>query len=90
MKISANIANGIEDSDSRISFRSASRLHVHRGYAAAALQLEYADLASGEEVDIPVSSAGRIIARRVMGKLGFERIRAKVQRNPNSAHMRPR
>jgi lysyl-tRNA synthetase class II len=58
-------------------------------HQAAALQLEYADLASGEEVDIPVSSVGHIIARRVMGKLGFECIRAKVRRNPNSAHIRP-
>ncbi len=40
-------------------------------HQAAALQLEYADLASGEEVDIPVAIAGRIIARRVMGKLAF-------------------
>ncbi len=40
-------------------------------HQAAALQLEYADLASGEEVDIPVSIAGRILARRVMGKLAF-------------------
>jgi lysyl-tRNA synthetase, class II len=40
-------------------------------HQAAALQLEYAELASGEEVDIPVSIAGRIIARRVMGKLAF-------------------
>jgi lysyl-tRNA synthetase, class II len=40
-------------------------------HQAAALQLEYADLANGEEVDTPVSIAGRIIARRVMGKLAF-------------------
>jgi lysyl-tRNA synthetase, class II len=40
-------------------------------HQAAALQLEYKDLASGVEVDIPVSIAGRIIARRVMGKLAF-------------------
>jgi lysyl-tRNA synthetase, class II len=40
-------------------------------HQAAALQLEYADLASSEEVDIPVSIAGRILARRVMGKLAF-------------------
>ncbi len=40
-------------------------------HQAAALQLDYTDLASGEEVDIPVSIAGRIIARRVMGKLAF-------------------
>ncbi len=40
-------------------------------HQAAALQTEYADLASGEEVDIAVSIAGRILARRVMGKLAF-------------------
>lgn len=40
-------------------------------HQAAALQLEYKDLAGGEEVDIPVSIAGRILARRVMGKLAF-------------------
>ena len=40
-------------------------------HQAAALQLKYADLASGEEVDLPVSIAGRILARRVMGKLAF-------------------
>jgi lysyl-tRNA synthetase, class II len=40
-------------------------------HQAAVLQLEYADLANGAEVDTPVSIAGRIIARRVMGKLAF-------------------
>jgi lysyl-tRNA synthetase, class II len=40
-------------------------------HQAAALQIEYADLASGAEVDVPVSIAGRILARRVMGKLAF-------------------
>ncbi len=40
-------------------------------HQAAALQLEYADLADGAEVDVPVSIAGRILARRVMGKLAF-------------------
>jgi lysyl-tRNA synthetase, class II len=40
-------------------------------HQAAALQTEYADLASSEEVDVPVSIAGRILARRVMGKLAF-------------------
>ncbi len=40
-------------------------------HQAAGLQTKYADLASGEEVDIPVSIAGRILARRVMGKLAF-------------------
>jgi lysyl-tRNA synthetase class 2 len=38
---------------------------------AADLQEKYADLASGEELDIEVSIAGRIMARRVMGKLAF-------------------
>jgi lysyl-tRNA synthetase, class II len=40
-------------------------------HQAAALQTEYADLASGAELDVPVSIAGRILARRVMGKLAF-------------------
>jgi lysyl-tRNA synthetase, class II len=40
-------------------------------HQAAALQTEYADLASGAEVDVPVSISGRILARRVMGKLAF-------------------
>jgi lysyl-tRNA synthetase, class II len=40
-------------------------------HQAAGLQTQYADLASGEEIDIPVSIAGRILARRVMGKLAF-------------------
>lgn len=38
---------------------------------AAQLQETYADLASGEEVDVIVSIAGRILARRVFGKLAF-------------------
>lgn len=38
---------------------------------AAELQEKYADLASGEEVDIEVAVAGRILARRVFGKLAF-------------------
>ena len=38
---------------------------------AAELQEKYADLANGEEVDLEVSVAGRIIARRVFGKLAF-------------------
>ena len=40
-------------------------------HQAAALQLEYADLENTGEVDIQVSIAGRILARRVMGKLAF-------------------
>lgn len=38
---------------------------------AADLQAKYADLAAGEEVDQEVSLAGRILARRVFGKLAF-------------------
>ncbi|MDJ0714380.1 MAG: lysine--tRNA ligase [Prochloraceae cyanobacterium] len=38
---------------------------------AAELQEKYAALADGEEVDIEVSIAGRILARRVFGKLAF-------------------
>lgn len=35
------------------------------------LQQQYQDLANGEEIDIKVSIAGRILARRVFGKLAF-------------------
>ncbi|GAB4535868.1 MAG: lysine--tRNA ligase [Pleurocapsa sp.] len=38
---------------------------------AAQLQEKYADLGSGEEVDDEVAIAGRIVARRVFGKLAF-------------------
>ena len=38
---------------------------------AAELQEKYADLGNGEEVDEAVAVAGRIIARRVFGKLAF-------------------
>jgi lysyl-tRNA synthetase class 2 len=38
---------------------------------AAELQTTYADLANGEEVDVKVTIAGRITARRVFGKLAF-------------------
>jgi lysyl-tRNA synthetase, class II len=38
---------------------------------AQKLQEKYADLANGEEVEIEVAIAGRIIARRIMGKLAF-------------------
>lgn len=38
---------------------------------AADLQTKYADLPAGEEVEIEVSVAGRIMARRVFGKLAF-------------------
>lgn len=40
-------------------------------HQAAALQQEYADLANSAEVDTSVAIAGRILARRVMGKLAF-------------------
>jgi lysyl-tRNA synthetase, class II len=42
-----------------------------RTHHAADLQEKFADLASGEEVDIEVSVAGRIMTRRVFGKLAF-------------------
>ncbi|MBW4464848.1 MAG: lysine--tRNA ligase [Pegethrix bostrychoides GSE-TBD4-15B] len=38
---------------------------------AAQLQAQYADLAAGEEVAVDVAVAGRIMARRVFGKLAF-------------------
>jgi lysyl-tRNA synthetase class 2 len=37
----------------------------------AALQQEHADLPKGEELDMTVSVAGRVMTRRVMGKLAF-------------------
>jgi lysyl-tRNA synthetase, class II len=37
----------------------------------ADLQTKYADLAAGEQVEVEVSVAGRIMARRVFGKLAF-------------------
>ena len=40
-------------------------------HCAAELQETYADLEAGEEVDVAVSIAGRITARRVFGKLAF-------------------
>lgn len=38
---------------------------------AAELQEKYADLANGEEVELGVAVAGRILARRIFGKLAF-------------------
>jgi len=38
---------------------------------AAELQEKFADLPAGEEVDLDVAIAGRILARRVFGKLAF-------------------
>ncbi|MBD2652315.1 lysine--tRNA ligase [Synechocystis sp. FACHB-383] len=40
-------------------------------HQAKELQAAYQDLANGEEVDLKVAIAGRILARRVMGKLAF-------------------
>lgn len=40
-------------------------------HRAADLQEKFADLPAGEEVDVEVSLAGRILARRVFGKLAF-------------------
>ena len=38
---------------------------------AQQLQEQYSDLAPGEEISVEVAIAGRIIARRIMGKLAF-------------------
>ena len=40
-------------------------------HQAAELQEKFADLPAGEEVDVEVAIAGRILARRVFGKLAF-------------------
>ena len=40
-------------------------------HQAAALQTKYADLPNGEEVAVEVAIAGRILVRRVFGKLAF-------------------
>lgn len=40
-------------------------------HPVADLQAKFADLAAGEEVDFEVSIAGRVLARRVFGKLAF-------------------
>ncbi|HEY9631682.1 MAG TPA: lysine--tRNA ligase [Coleofasciculaceae cyanobacterium] len=40
-------------------------------HQAAALQTQYADLPNGEEVAVEVAIAGRILIRRVFGKLAF-------------------
>ncbi|MDM9384353.1 lysine--tRNA ligase [Chlorogloeopsis sp. ULAP01] len=45
--------------------------HWESTHQAAPLQEKFADLANGEEVDIEVAVAGRIMARRVFGKLAF-------------------
>lgn len=43
----------------------------HITHHAAELQEKYRDLADGEEKEDPVAIAGRIVARRVFGKLAF-------------------
>ncbi|MFM7575753.1 MAG: OB-fold nucleic acid binding domain-containing protein, partial [Microcystaceae cyanobacterium] len=43
----------------------------HSTHTSAELQEKYADLAPGEEVEVNVAIAGRIIARRIIGKLAF-------------------
>jgi len=40
-------------------------------HTCAQLQADYAQLAPGEEVDVQVAVAGRVMARRIMGKLAF-------------------
>ncbi|MDY7016238.1 MAG: lysine--tRNA ligase, partial [Cyanobacteriota bacterium] len=40
-------------------------------HSAAQLQAKYSDLAAAEEVNVEVAIAGRIMARRVFGKLAF-------------------
>lgn len=40
-------------------------------HSSAELQAKYADLEAGEEVEVEVAIAGRILARRVFGKLAF-------------------
>ncbi len=45
--------------------------HWDSTHHAAELQEKFAELPAGEEVDIEVAIAGRILARRVFGKLAF-------------------
>jgi lysyl-tRNA synthetase, class II len=45
--------------------------HGELTHHAAELQEKFVDLPSGEEVDVEVAVAGRIMARRVFGKLAF-------------------
>lgn len=45
--------------------------HWESTHHAAQLQEKFADLQAGEEVDLEVAIAGRIVARRVFGKLAF-------------------
>ena len=46
-------------------------LRFDPSHRTAALQLDHADLAKGEERDLEVAVAGRVMTRRVMGKLAF-------------------
>ncbi len=45
--------------------------HWESTHHTAQLQEKFVDLPSGEEVDFPVAVAGRVMARRFMGKLAF-------------------
>lgn len=45
--------------------------HWESTHHAAELQAKFVDLSAGEEVDLEVAIAGRILARRVFGKLAF-------------------
>ena len=46
-------------------------LHFRPSHRMATLQSDHADLPNGEERDVVVSVAGRVMTRRVMGKLAF-------------------
>ncbi|MEB3353291.1 MAG: lysine--tRNA ligase [Cyanobacteriota bacterium] len=46
-------------------------LRFEPSHRTAALQQAYADLANGEEREVAVAVAGRVMTRRVMGKLAF-------------------
>ena len=46
-------------------------LHFRPSHRMATLQSDHADLPKGEERDVTVSVAGRVMTRRVMGKLAF-------------------
>ena len=46
-------------------------LRFDPSHRTAALQQDHADLANGEERDLEVAVAGRVMTRRVMGKLAF-------------------
>ncbi|MCP4972200.1 MAG: lysine--tRNA ligase [Prochlorococcus sp.] len=46
-------------------------LNYDPSHRTATLQSDHADLAKGEERDVQVSVAGRVLTRRVMGKLAF-------------------